>query len=437
MQHPCISWTVVVSVLMGIPATQSQTSSTSVLDRLPDCALECLSTAILDSTCLATNQTCICENESLQTDVEVCVAMSCTIKESLTTKNASMEYCGRPMRHHPTNYDTLSTVLLIISSLFVIQRFAFKIYAKLGLGPDDWITLITAIISIPLTVIAIYGVSANGLGRDIWVMPFPKIYDFGKYFLILEIIYFAEVTLLKLAMLFVYLRIFPGAVIRRTLWGTIIVNCIFGVVFIIVTAFIQCRPISYFWQIWDKEHSGTCLNLNAIAWSNAGISIALDIWMLAIPLVKISSMNLSLRNKIGVTAMVSVGAFVTVVSILRLRSLVKFGAHSQNPTWEYVDATIWSTIEINVGIICICMPSFRLFLHRVFPKLQSTAGQYEQSHEKRRTPRLTDEENEHFGARESARIELVYSRKASDGVTITESYAHPHVGNDEAQLVQR
>lgn len=63
---------------------------------------------------------------------------------------------------------------------------------------------------------------------------------------------------------------------------------------------------------------------------------------------------------------------VTIVSILRLRSLLKFGSDSTNPTWEFFDIGIWSTVEINVGIICACLPSLRLLLVRMFPKLLGT-----------------------------------------------------------------
>lgn len=59
---------------------------------------------------------------------------------------------------------------------------------------------------------------------------------------------------------------------------------------------------------------------------------------------------------------------VTVVSIVRLEGLVTF-ANSINPTWDNWSTGIWSTIEINVGIICACMPSLRLLLIRAFPKL--------------------------------------------------------------------
>jgi hypothetical protein len=48
--------------------------------------------------------------------------------------------------------------------------------------------------------------------------------------------------------------------------------------------------------------------------------------------------------------MFCVGTFVTVVSILRLTALVHF-AVSSNASWEFYDVSLWSTIEITVGIM--------------------------------------------------------------------------------------
>ena len=59
---------------------------------------------------------------------------------------------------------------------------------------------------------------------------------------------------------------------------------------------------------------------------------------------------------------------MTVVSILRLRSLVGF-ANSSNPTWDQWEIAYWSTIEVNIGMICTCFPSLRLLLLRLFPNL--------------------------------------------------------------------
>ncbi|KPM42653.1 hypothetical protein AK830_g3885 [Neonectria ditissima] len=433
MRYSCVLSKLVV-ILVVIAGVYSQPVS-STLDTLPHCALECLTRAIANSSCSAINQTCICTTESLQVDMAVCITDRCTVMESLITKNATLSYCGTPARHNSIDYTAISAAFAIVSGIMVVQRFAFKLHAKLDLGPDDWFTLTAAIASIPLTALAIYGISSNGLGHDIWTLPFSKIYNFGKYFLVMEVIYFAEITLLKSAMLFLYLRIFPSPRVRRLLWGTIVFNIAFGVAFVVVAAFVQCKPVSYFWQMWDDEHEGQCLNQNAIAWSNAAISIALDLWMLAIPLCQIGALHLSWRRKIGVGAMFVVGTFVTIVSILRLRSLVKFGAQSKNPTWEYHDVAVWSTIEINVGIICNCMPSLRLIIPRIFslpmgPSLGNPA-EYE-----RKTPGLESSRGKQSQVTQRLSSASSYIRAKSQVATRDLTFTVEFLENDEAHLIE-
>jgi hypothetical protein len=65
------------------------------------------------------------------------------------------------------------------------------------------------------------------------------------------------------------------------------------------------------------------------------------------------------------------------MSILRLSATIKMraGVGSNNATWEYTEFDMWSTIEINVGIICACMPSLRVLLVRLFPKMLGSSSQ--------------------------------------------------------------
>lgn len=63
---------------------------------------------------------------------------------------------------------------------------------------------------------------------------------------------------------------------------------------------------------------------------------------------------------------------VTVVSILRLQSLLHF-ANSNNPTWDQWFVAFWSIIEVNVGMICTCLPTLRLILVRLCPNIFGTA----------------------------------------------------------------
>jgi len=110
----------------------------------------------------------------------------------------------------------------------------------------------------------------------------------------------------KLTFLLLYLRIFPGAKIRKVIWWTLIVNCTYTFVFVLM-GFFQCRPIRYFWKRWDGEHEGSCINPNAIGWLNASISILLDIWMLGIPITQIIDLNMHWKKRLGVGLMFSVG----------------------------------------------------------------------------------------------------------------------------------
>jgi hypothetical protein len=57
-----------------------------------------------------------------------------------------------------------------------------------------------------------------------------------------------------------------------------------------------------------------------------------------------------------------------VASILRLRTLYT-STKSKDTTWDKVPAIYWSTIEINVGIICASLSTLWAFGSRVFPKM--------------------------------------------------------------------
>ena len=122
-----------------------------------------------------------------------------------------------------------------------------------------------------------------------------------------EPIYFIETSLLKITFLLFYLRIFPGQSFRRILWALIFVNAMTGVTFVIAVCSI-CRPVSYVWNQWDKEHVGHCGDINALAFANAGISIILDIFTLILPITHIWKLHLGLKKRLGVILMFSVGA---------------------------------------------------------------------------------------------------------------------------------
>ncbi|CAK7238509.1 hypothetical protein SEUCBS140593_010760 [Sporothrix eucalyptigena] len=304
-----------------------------------------------------------------------CILANCTALEVLNAKNITAIGCDQPIRDTNGAFRVTSNTLAVITGVFILARFLYRIFIAHNFGADDWVALAAFVVGIPNSVINIQGLSVNGLGRDVWTLQTAKIYRFIRFFYIAEILYFAIVALLKLTLLFFYLRIFPTQGVRRVIWATIGLVTVYGLTFVLVGIF-QCQPISYYWTNWDGDHRGHCLNIKTIAWTNAAIGIALDLWMLAIPLWQLRKLRLHWKKKLGVSFMFIVGTFVTVVSILRLHSLLSLN-NSTNATWDNYEIINWSTIEVNVGTMCACLPSVRLILVHFFPRvLGSSSPQY-------------------------------------------------------------
>lgn len=93
-----------------------------------------------------------------------------------------------------------------------------------------------------------------------------------------------------------------------------------------------------------------------MVYTGSGFNIVLDLVVFALPIPKILGLNLSTPKKTGTCMVFLVGLFVTVCSIVRLNYVVRWRA-SLNPTWNNTAIGTWSLIEIDVGIICACMPA--------------------------------------------------------------------------------
>lgn len=223
----------------------------------------------------------------------------------LVATNLSMTSCGAPVHDNSRGLVINTITFTIIAVLFVIQRFSTRIFWGTPIWFDDWFILLSCLVSI-IDMVLVGGTVHYGLGRDIWTLSPADITVFGIFLYAGGLAYLTAIMLLKLSLLCFYLRIFPTQSVRRILWGTIILNAVSGIVFCIVFA-LQCLPISYFWNQWDGEHQGHCINGTAVGWSHAALSIVIDIWMLIVPLSQLKSLNLSWKKKAGVGIMFSVG----------------------------------------------------------------------------------------------------------------------------------
>jgi hypothetical protein len=111
-----------------------------------------------------------------------------------------------------------------------------------------------------------------------------------------------------------------------------------------------------------------CLNVNALSYAAAASGIAQDLIILILPLPVIATLQMHLKKKILTLLMFSLGVFILITSCIRLKALVQF-AKSLNPTWDYVDAVLWTSLEVNISVVIVCAPAIRIFLAQRLPSI--------------------------------------------------------------------
>jgi hypothetical protein len=120
-----------------------------------------------------------------------------------------------------------------------------------------------------------------------------------------ESFYLVILLLTKVTILIFYLRIFPRRWFQVSAKLILVFVVLSGVV-ILLLQILQCLPVAY---NWDKTISGAkCLNVNALTYTHAGITITQDLLILVLPLPELASLQLERNKKIGVILMFQVGA---------------------------------------------------------------------------------------------------------------------------------
>ncbi|OHE92445.1 CFEM domain-containing protein [Colletotrichum orchidophilum] len=371
------------------------------LPDIPQCAVRCQLEAIPQTACAPNNQTCLCKDTSYINLVEPCVKANCKVKEALgqymkpplkepllivhpVTQNITTTECGFPTTNDFAVIKIIRIVLfLVLPTLAIILRLIVKIARISTWGADDT-TIVLAYIFL-ITIIPLNHLNEmNGAGRDIWTLSFDQIDHYFMTFFIAQLLYTTNLMLIKCSILFIFLRIFPGEKIRVVLWATQAFSLALGVAYILLGVF-QCQPIDLVWKQWSREYPGHCVPLITIGLSHGAINIALDVWMLLLPVTQVMALNMKRQKKWAVLFMFSLGLFLTIASIIRLRAIMMYTVTSTNPTVDSTPSAVWSDVELDVGIFTACIPNMRQFVCRFVLRESRRAEKLSSTHAQNRS----------------------------------------------------
>ncbi|KAK2797127.1 hypothetical protein FQN51_008772 [Onygenales sp. PD_10] len=222
-----------------------------------------------------------------------------------------------------------------------------------------------------------------------WELP-PDVkskYPLGeKYNIANQLLYNPVLAFVRASIIIFILRL--GGLrkhIRRSLLILFVVNfCL--MIGIFFADLFQCSPVHYAWDYHAMDKAaqraagadangmkdgklikgGKCIKRRNFFVSSASISIFLDFWLLYIPSAIVWGINMPRRQKAIVVGVMSIGVFVTGVSLARL--IISDRRWHKPPaarTYD-IDYTL-SNIETNCAIWAAATPALKYLLSRLFP----------------------------------------------------------------------
>lgn len=254
--------------------------------------------------------------------------------------------------------------LIVLATLSVVVRLLARQRSAAKLWWDDFIIVVALVFDWGLSACYWMQVRYCGLGRHTTVAGGPvgpvHLVKFYKLFLAIQLMYFASAVSIKTSLILLYYRIFGVVRWFRWLLATVLAIVVLYFIVCLFVAVFECSPVSFYW---DKTiETGSCINQNQFyRWNGvANLLIDFTIWSLTLPVVW--QLHLSMRQRLSLSFVFVLGLLACAASIVRVVAFDQ--VKLEDVTYTLVTASIWTTIEQSIGIVCACLPTTRPLIKR-------------------------------------------------------------------------
>ncbi|KAI2639020.1 MFS general substrate transporter [Hypomontagnella submonticulosa] len=277
---------------------------------------------------------------------------------------------------------TVTLWTLILATCIVAARLLCRIRIVRRVTWDDYFIVIAWIFAVVLSACIELGVS-KGLGRHDENIAPENWNALRRYEYAFSVLYNPSLMATKTSVLIFYLRLSKNTqkVLRLASWAVLAIVNVAGAVLTLINIF-QCRPVQAAFD--PYPHEAYCVPLLTEFLCAAPVNVVTDLAILALPLPVLTSMRLPRRQKVILIFTFALGIFVTIVDVVRIYYLEQAitqvsSTASDNPAATFGDSPqfawnasftfMWSAIEVNVGIICACIPTLKPLVRRILPAM--------------------------------------------------------------------
>ncbi|PWY69407.1 integral membrane protein [Aspergillus eucalypticola CBS 122712] len=270
---------------------------------------------------------------------------------------------------HPDAHSHVARVIAIcltfsISAVIALfLRFYIRLHSKRALWLDDYLAACSAVLGLAYAGIAV-AQTRYGLGLDAASFPDANVVMFSKIQYAGGPTYILAILCFKVSLLTSYLRI--GGFVATYRWsiiGVVIAVVCNQVIFTFLLT-LACNPVA---KQWDASLPGTCIDTVASYYALAGTSLGFDIVIIALPLPVLWSLQLRQAQKIALMALFALGFFITIIQVIRIFTIKHLKTYTDSEP-----IVLWSQVEISLGVIIACVPTYGPYFHAFASTLTSS-----------------------------------------------------------------
>ena len=274
----------------------------------------------------------------------------------------------------------VTIIFIALATAFVAGRFYTRTFIVRSIKQDDWWILGAWLLAVGFSSAICAGVG-YGLGKHKSDISNDEFAALRKSEYAFAILYNPCLMVTKTSIIIFYLSVMSkdvDPVFKWCNWITLAVTNVVGTALTLYNIFQCTDPVSAGYR-YPTPETAHCTDIVTLYLSSAPVNIITDIAILFLPMPILTGMRLPKKQKIILIVTFGFGAFVPVVDVVRLAYLQRAAAarlstvktdagvrtirDDNDFSWDASLSFMWSAVEVNLGIICACVPSLKpLFL---------------------------------------------------------------------------
>lgn len=267
----------------------------------------------------------------------------------------------------PPNDNKLAVAVIatcmVLSTAFSVLRVYSRVFCAGKVKLEDYMGILGFVFYVAGTCVLARVTSGAGFFVHLWNLRLRNLESFLYEYVITTILWCVSVAFVKAAIILEWTHIFiPRSTRNLFYWICCIMLSVNTCLYIatIIAINVICTPREKIWRRWIP---GNCQNIEAFNLSITTFHLFFDILLLSIPHRIIWTLGMSIRQKIGVSFIFSVGLILCACAAGRVASAVDLSLNDDK-SYAYSQYLLWGLGEATSTIVVFCAPAIPIMFNR-------------------------------------------------------------------------